>query len=216
MIMVDDPKLSPIFDHLAKKDIRLIGHLGEPRERWLPEERMVIHRGYYSSHPQYHMFLHPDMPSYEDQLAARDRMLQQHPRLKFCTAHLASLEWSVDELASFLDRFPTAVAETAARVADLQYQSSREHAKVRDFLIKYQDRILYATDLGVGTSATPENAIENVRRRWLSDWKYFATSDEVAVAQLRDPVRGLQLPKAVVEKIYRSNAERFFGRAWKE
>jgi hypothetical protein len=218
IIMIDDPKLRAIFDHIAKKNIRLIGHLGEPRDCWLPAERMLQHhRGYYASHPQYHMFLHPKMPTYEDQLTARDKMIQQHPDLKFCGAHLASLEWSVDELAEFLDRFPTTVVETAARVADLQYQSSREHGKVRDFLIKYQDRVLYATDMEiVGSSVTPKSAIENVRQRWLSDWRYFATKDDVRVSQLPDPVRGLQLPKTVVEKIYRLNAERFFNHAWKE
>lgn len=218
IIMIDDPKLRAIFDHIAKKNIRLIGHLGEPRDCWLPAERMLLHhRGYYASHPQYHMFLHPKMPTYEDQLTARDKMLQQHPDLKFCGAHLASLEWSVDELAKFLDRFPSSVVETAARVADLQYQSSREHGKVRDFLIKYQDRVLYATDMEiVGSSVTPESAIEKVRQRWLSDWRYFATKDDVRVSQLPDPVRGLQLPKTVVEKIYRLNAEHFFNHAWKE
>ena len=161
------------------------------------------------------MFLHPEMPSYEDQNTARDRMLAQHPNLQFCGAHLASLEWSVEELAKFLDRFPTAVVETAARVADLQYQSSRDRQRVRDFLIEYQDRVLYATDQGVSASADVARAMENVRRRWLSDWNYFATDNEVHVRRLGKNVRGVQLPKDVVEKIYRINAERFFDHAWK-
>ncbi len=59
-------------------------------------------------------------------------------------------------------------------------------------------------------------AIEENRERWLNDWRYFATKDDVRVPQFPDPVRGLQLPKTVVEKIYRLNAERFFDHAWKE
>jgi hypothetical protein len=216
LIMVDDPQLRPVIDHIAKKGIRLIGHLGEPRECWLPAERMVIHRGYYVQHPEYHMFLHPRMPTYEDQLAARDRMLAQHLDVKFCAAHLASLEWSVDELARFLDRFPMSVAETAARVADLQFQSSQDHAKVRDFLVKYQDRILYATDMGVAADENAADALVRVRKRWLADWTYFATDSEVNVPQLASPVRGLQLPADVIEKIYRTNAERFFDNSWKD
>ena len=54
------------------------------------------------------------------------------------------------------------------------------------------------------------------RERWLTDWRYFATKDDVRVPQFPDPVRGLQLPKTVVEKIYRQNAERFFNHSWKE
>ncbi|MCH8216063.1 MAG: amidohydrolase family protein [Planctomycetes bacterium] len=211
LVMIDDPKLDPIFDHLAQKGIRLIGHLGEPRECWLPVERMVMHRGYYASHPEYHMYLHPEMPSYEDQISARDSMLQKHPDLQFAGAHLGSLEWSVDQLAEFLDRFPEVIVETAARVRDLQYQSSLDRNKVRRFLIKYQDRIAYGTDLAVPATTAPERAIENARRRWLADWNYFATDKPTEVRQLDEPVTGLQLPKQVVEKIYRLNAERFFG-----
>lgn len=171
-VMIDDPKLDPIFAHLAKKGVRVIGHLGEPRECWLPIERMVMHRGYYASHPKYHMYLHPEMPSYEDQIAARDRMLEKHPDLRFLGAHLGSLEWSVDHLAAFLDRFPKVIVETAARVRDLQYQSSLDRKKVRDFLIKYQDRVAYGTDFGVRATDTPDQAIENARRRWLANWNY--------------------------------------------
>jgi hypothetical protein len=29
-------------------------------------------KSYFSANPQYHMFLHPEYPSYEDQINARD------------------------------------------------------------------------------------------------------------------------------------------------
>ncbi len=34
-------------------------------------------------HPQYHMYRHPEFPSYDDQIRARDRMLDKHPGLRF-------------------------------------------------------------------------------------------------------------------------------------
>ena len=216
VIMVDDPKLDPIFAHLAAKGIRLIGHLGEPKECWMPLEKMVLHRGYFSSHPEYHMYLHPEMPSYEDQIRARDHVLEKHPDLVFCAAHLASLEWSVDEMARFLDRFPKAVMETAARMAHFQYQSNRDRAKVRNFLIKYQDRVLYGTDIGVNPGTDPQRAIKNARDRWRSDWHYLATDKVIRVRRFDEPVKGLALPKPVVEKIFRLNAERFLPDSWKE
>ena len=36
LIMIDDPKFDPIFKHLAEKGIPLVGHLGEPKNCWLP------------------------------------------------------------------------------------------------------------------------------------------------------------------------------------
>ena len=81
-------------------------------------------------------------------------------------------------------------------------------------MIKHQDRMAYGTDLIVEPTDTTEEAIEAARRRWRSDWTYFATDGEVEVRQLEEPVKGLQLPRTVVEKLYRLNAERFFGDPW--
>jgi hypothetical protein len=51
--------------------------------------------------------------------------------------------------AAFLDRFPNANVDMAARMSQVQYQSVRNFDKVRNFFIKYQDRLLYGTDLTI-------------------------------------------------------------------
>jgi len=216
IVMIDDPRFEAVFDYLEVLRVPVIAHLGEPRECWLPLEQMVMHKGYFQAHPEYHMFLHPELPSYADQLTARDRLLERHPRLRFAGAHLASLEWNVGALAAFLDRFPDAIVETAARVRDLQLQSSRDRERVRDFLIRYADRVAYGTDLSVRPTAATDEAIAAARERWRADWRYFATDLPVAVRQLEQPVQGLQLPREVVEKLFRANAERFLGDAWQQ
>lgn len=216
LVMFDDPQLDPIFDHLEKRGVVLMGHLGEPKNCWLPLDQMTVNndRSYFQRNPQYHMYLHPEMPSYEEQIAARDRMLEKHKKLPFLAAHLASLEWSVDELASFLDRYPNAVAGTAARVGQLQYQSQRNRSKVIDFMVKYQDRILYGSDSGVGPSHSVPERYQAIRERWLRDWKYFATDELIRVPELDEPVRGLALPKPVVTKLYGTNAKNLFRQSF--
>jgi predicted TIM-barrel fold metal-dependent hydrolase len=94
----------------------------------------------------------PDSPtslmrSYEEQLAARDRMLDRYPQLPFVALHLASFEWDVDRIAVFLRRFPDTSVDVAARLVHLQLQAHDDRDKVRSFMIAFQDRILYATDL---------------------------------------------------------------------
>ena len=77
-VMVDDLAFEPVFNYLEANKIPLLAHLGEPRNCWLPEERMTVgndHR-YYTKHPQYYMYLHPEQPSYEDQINARDNLLK--------------------------------------------------------------------------------------------------------------------------------------------
>jgi len=216
LIMVDDPRLTPIFRHLESKGVVLMAHLGEPKNCWLPLEEMTVNndRNYFARNPQYHMYLHPELPSYEAQIEARDKMLARHPKLKFLGAHLASLEWSVDEIASFLDRFPNADVGLAARLGQIQYQSQRDREKVIAFFTKYQDRILYGTDGGANNKSSIADAYAQTKRRWLRDWRYFTTDEMIEVPELDTPVQGLALDKQVVNKIYRDNAFRLFPNSW--
>jgi hypothetical protein len=213
LVMIDDPKFDPVFDFIRRRHRVLIGHQGEPHNCWLPIAQMTVNndKEYFREHPQYHMFLHPELPSYEDQMAARDRMLTKNPQLKFMGAHLASLEWSVDRLAAFLDRYPNTVVDLAARMGQVQYQSNRERVKVRRFFIHYQDRLLYGTDLSQDPGDDPQELKHSAHATWVRDWKYIATSLTFRVPELDAPVRGLGLPKDVVRKIYSGNAERWFG-----
>ncbi len=212
LIMIDHPKFRPIIEHISKRGLVLIGHLGEPKNCWLPLEQMTVKndRNYFKRHPEYHMFLHPELPSYEQQIAARDRMISMHPNLKFIGAHFASLEWSVVELGKFLQRFPNAHVDTAARMGQLQHQSQKDYQQVRDFIIAHQDRILYGTDLTISAPTPPEAAYANALRRWKRDWLYFCTDKMITVPELNTPVKGLSLPRDVVEKIYSKNVKTLF------
>lgn len=93
-VMIDHPRFDPILDFLAKNKIPLIGHFGEPKNTWLPLEEMTVSgdRDYFTEHPEQHMYLLPEYPSYLELINARDRMLEKHPDLKFVGAHLGSLE----------------------------------------------------------------------------------------------------------------------------
>jgi hypothetical protein len=217
LVMIDDPKFDAVFEFIRERDKVLIGHQGEPRNCWLPIADMTVNndKEYFQEHPQYHMYLHPELPSYEEQMAARDRMLDRHPRLKFMGAHMASLEWSVDKLAAFLDRYPNAVVDLAARMGQLQYQSNQDLAKVRRFFIRYQDRLLYGTDLSQDPDADPQEVRRDAHETWLRDWQYLATGRTFRVPELDAPVHGLSLPRSVLKKVYSGNAERWFGNPWR-
>lgn len=211
-IMVDDPGLDPVFKYIKGKNLPVTGHLGEPKNCWLPLGQMTV-RGdssYFAENPQYHMYLHPDYPSYEDQINARDNFLQKNPDLVFVGAHLGSLEWNVDSLARRLDRFPNMAVDMSARICHLQYQSARDRERIRNFCIKYQDRLLYGTDIGEGDNVNPEEFKKYVSNTWLSDWKYFVTDDPMTTDAFSGSFTGLKLPAKVVDKIYRLNAIKWY------
>ncbi|NZA24836.1 amidohydrolase family protein [Luteimonas sp. SJ-92] len=215
LIMLDHPGLSPVAERIRALGVALIGHQGEPHNCWLPLEEMTTDndREYFRNHPEYHMYLHPEEPGYEDQIAARDQFLAAHPRLRFVGAHVGSLEYDVDRLGAFLDRFPHATVDLAARMSQVQYQSVRDRDKVRDFFIRYQDRVLYGTDLTLGPDADPDEFRRQAHAVWRADWRYLATAESQRVETIDADVPGLALPRAVVDKLYYANAARMFAPA---
>ena len=220
LIFLDNPAFSPVADEIQKLGLTLIGHQAEPYNCWLPLDQMSTDndREYFKEHPQYHMFLHPEMPSYEDQIAARDRFVAAHPQLRFVGAHLGSLEYDTDRIAAFLDKYPNANVDMAARMSQVQYQSVRDFDKVRNFFIKYQDRLLYGTDLTLnpGEAGTDEQRAEfkrSAHEAWTADWRYLATPESQRVEIIKADVPGLALPREVIDKVYYANAVRAFALA---
>jgi predicted TIM-barrel fold metal-dependent hydrolase len=211
-IMADDPGLDQVINFISDRGLPVTGHLGEPRNCWLPLDKMTVvgDSSYFAENPRYHMYLHPDYPSYEEQINARDHLLEKHPDLIFIGCHLGSLEYNVDELAKRLDKFPNMAVDMAARICHLQYQAMTDNKKVRDFCIKYQDRLLYGTDLSDLDSSDGPALKRRIHETWTSDWKFFVTDAKMTTWNFRGSFNGLHLPKEVVDKIYYKNALKWY------
>lgn len=215
-VMVDDARFTPIFQSLEQRGVVVLGHQGEPRNAWLPLEQMTTDgdRQYFTEHPEYHMFRHAEWSSYEEQLAARDRLLTRHAKMKFLALHLASLEWSVDRIGEFLTRHPNASVDLAARAVHLKLQASADRERVRQFFIRFQDRIVYATDLTRLPVQSDSAFADEAHTAWLNDWRFLSDSDELHSDEFGASFQGLALPREVLDKIYHANARRLFPSAW--
>ena len=207
-VFLDDPLYDPILDFIAENDKPLLTHIGEPLNCWLPVDSMTVNgdKSYFTNHPEYHMYLHPDYPSHSRLMESRDHVLVNHPDLNMIGAHFGSLEWDVDVLGERLDRYPNFAVDMAARVCHLQVQ---EREKVRKFIIKYQDRLLYATDLSV-SEENFEGKKAWIENEWRSDWRYFATGNMMESRNVDGEFKGLDLDKKVLEKIFCSNAVKWY------
>jgi predicted TIM-barrel fold metal-dependent hydrolase len=115
------------------------------------------------------------------------------------------MEADVDQMAQRFDHYPNFAVDTAARVPYFMLQS---RDKVRAFLIKYQDRILYATDLVVMPRDSTEKALQEWTATYERDWKFFATDQTVEYKG--HTYQGLALPEPVLEKIFHGNAVHWF------
>ena len=130
-----------------------------------------------------------------------------------CSPATRSCAWSVaisgsDEddlkrLAKRLDAYPNFAVDTAARV---RYFARGDRDQVRQFLTRYQDRILYATDFSL-REGDPAAAARSLQATHDRDWAFFAGDDRMDYAGR--PTRGLALPDGVLRKIFRENALRW-------
>jgi len=199
-VMPDDPVFAPILRTIAAHNKTLIAHLAEPDSCWQPLDKENIDADYYKEHPEWYMYGKPDHPSKARILEARDHLLAENPDLRVVGAHLGSMEVDLDGLAQRFDRYPNFAVDTAARVI---YLAIQPREKVRAFLMKYQDRVLYGTDLGYRPKGDSDS-MQDWESTYLRDWKFFSTSDVVEFDG--HEARGLQLPDSVLRKLYHNNA----------
>jgi len=204
-VMPDDPAFEPIYQSIAAHNRTVVAHIAEPDSCWQPPNPASPDYSYYKQHPEEYAYLHPEWPSKAAILAARDHFLEESPKLRVVGAHLGSMETDVDEIAKRFDHYPNFAVDTAARV---EYLMMQPRDKVRAFLIKYQDRVLYGTDLVVMPKDDTEKALAEWNDTYARDWKFFATNKTLEVKGRK--VQGLELPEPVLRKLYHDNAVRWF------
>jgi Amidohydrolase len=202
-LLPDDPALLPIYEAIQHAGKTLIAHLAEPNGAWLPLDAKNPELTYYSNNPQWHMFGRDGAPLKAPILTARDRVLARYPKLRVVGCHLGSDEDDLKQLAKRLDAYPNFAVDTAARV---RYLARGERENVREFLTRYQDRVLYATDFSL-RDGDPARAATSMQATHDRDWAFFAGTEMMDYAG--KPTRGLGLDERILRKIFRENALRW-------
>src|SRR5690554_303271 len=148
-----------------------------------------------------------DPVEYWRQVVAVERVLQRHPDLVLIVAHCSWLicqDAQIDYLRYLLATYPNFHVDLAAT---FQYFHLVDHANLRDFLIEYSDRILYGTDVSTIRDAQLSNNIARYNRTFR-----ILETDEMVEGGFfgMNPVKGLNLPREVLEKIYYKNALKLY------
>ena len=144
-------------------------------------------------------------------MQTRDSMLEKHPSLRYVGLHLFSMEWSIEEVALRLDRYPNTMTDLAERICHLQLQAKENWNAVRDFCIKYQDRIIYGTDV-IDDGSMEDRALNNrFEELWKFHYRFFASNEEMIAPEFKGVFKGLQLPEEVITKIFKTNAVKTYG-----
>jgi len=205
-VMPDGPMFEPIYQDIAAHNKTLVIHAADPDEAWDGKQPITASASYYAANPQWNMSTKLDAPQKGTILQARDHLLATNTDLRVIGAHLGSGEHELDDLGARFERYPNFAVDTAARIRNL---AAQPRETVRSFLLKYQDRILYGTDLRFdGTSGFNDQAASQIwERQYELDWRYLATADNFNYHGRR--IEGLSLPRPVLKKIFHDNAVRW-------
>jgi predicted TIM-barrel fold metal-dependent hydrolase len=212
-IQADDPRFDAVWEMCAKYSKPVMIHLSDSYGRFLPigPENERYEAGLWRSSPDGNYY-HTGHPTPDVIEKARENMHARHPHTRFVNAHFAMLYYDMDKVAALLDRFPNADVELSATVQDL----GRAPRMVREFFLKYQDRILFGSD------GNPNRGIDEF---WVPHWRFLETFDEHFdhPAQLRSAtgaplhgrwrIYGIGLPDDVLRKVYYQNALRYLPAA---
>ena len=160
------------------------------------------------AHPDW-SFYGRDYPSFDELIAARDRMLAKHPKTTFVCLHVGHDSENLAAVSQALDRFPNMMVETAARIGEL----GRQPRTSRKFFDKYQDRILFGTDASPAATNTPQQVfgadMYSIYFRFLeTEDEYFDYAPSPVPPQGRWRIYGIGLPDEILKKVYYANAER--------
>lgn len=200
-VQCDDPLFDPIYAHLAERGRTLLAHIAEPLACWRPLDPESPHYGYYRDYPEWHMAGRTDVPTHEQLMAARDRVLEKHPKLRVVGAHLGSLEYSLEEIAARLDRYPNFAVDSSARLGDI---AMKPREKLLEFFDRYQDRLLWGTDVILASDAN----LPWTRECYAMEQAFFETDERVRVGAKE--YQGLALPERILKKFYITNAQRWY------
>jgi predicted TIM-barrel fold metal-dependent hydrolase len=198
LIRVDDPRLVPLWECAGEIGVPVLIHTSDPAAFFLPTDRYNEHYPTLLRAREWRAW--GSHYSKEQLLEQRERLVSRHRKTTFICAHVANFPENLAFVAAFLDRNPNAFVDLSARIDEL----GRQPYSARKFLITYQDRVLFGTDMPLRAD------IYRCYYRFLeTEDEYFDYPDYVGIwGRSRWGIYGLHLPDDVVEKIYRTNALR--------
>lgn len=193
-IHIDDPKMKPLLQACAELHMPVSIHIGE--DRWMYETPDSTNDGMMNAATWHVDMTAPGKLTHEQLLRSLENAVRDNPRTIFIACHLGNCSSDLEKLGRLLDRYPNLYADIAARYGEIAPVPRYAAA----FIGKYQDRLLYGTDMGT------DAAMYRVTFRILesADEHFY----EIGLFNYHWPLYGLDLPRPVLEKIYNQNAAR--------
>ena len=211
---VDEPALDPIWATAGRLGLPVFIHTSDPKAFWDPLTAENERWAELGVHPEW-SFADPRYPRREALLAQRDRLLARHRGTTFIGVHFANNPEDLDYVERTLAAHPNLYVDIAARVPEIGRHAAD---KVRALFIRFQDRILFGTDIGItrglmlGSVGKKQPRLPDAILFYADHFRFLETRDRQIPHPT--PIQGswridaIGLPPMVLAKVYNGNALR--------
>jgi uncharacterized protein len=192
---LDDPLMQPVLRRMGELGLPLNIHVADPIWMYMPMDS--TNDGMMNA-LKWRLDDRPDIVGHNGMIEILERAVAANPGTTFIAVHFANLSYDLSRLGGMLDKYPNLYADISARYAE----TAVIPRYMREFYIRYQDRLLYGTDMGYALSM------------YRTTFRILETADEHfynhGLFSYQWSLNGFDLPDEVLKKIYRDNALKLF------
>ena len=187
----DDDRMIPIFSKCAELGLPVNIHVADPK--WMYEPMDETNDGLMNAYT-WRLDNQKGIVDHQGMMQILENTLKKNPHTLIIACHLANCCYDLSIVGVMLDKYPNFYIDIGARFGEL----APIPRTARVFFEKYQDRILYGTDMGFSLDM------------YRITFRILETADEHFYDHSRFsyhwPLYGIDLPEQVLEKVYHKNA----------
>lgn len=190
---IDDQRMKPLLDKCAELGMPINIHVGEPQ--WFYENMDSTNDGLMNAY-SWRLDNQEGILNLDEVLKTLENAVRDNPNNLFIACHLANQNTDLPKLGRLLDLYPNLYSDISARYSE----NAPVPRYTKDFFEKYQDRLLYGTDMGFDKSM-----YETTFRILESNDEHFYN---VELFGYHWPLYGFGLNDETLEKLYSLNAKK--------
>ncbi|NQT23821.1 amidohydrolase [candidate division KSB1 bacterium] len=188
---LDDPRMDPLLEKCAELGLSINVHIAEPI--WMYELMDSTNDGLMNAY-DWRLDNQPDIVDHAGMIDILERAVKRHSQTIFIACHFANCSYDLNKLGDLLDKYPNLYADISARYAE----TAPIPRFVSQFYSRYQDRLLYGTDMGFDV-----NMYRLTFRILESEDEHFYATDQFGYHW---SLNGFGLNEEILKKVYRDNA----------
>lgn len=188
---LDDPRMDPLLEKCADLKIPISIHVADPI--WMYQPMDSTNDGLMNA-MEWRLDNQKDIVDHAGMIDILERAVKRHPRTLFIAVHFANLCYDLTKMGELLDKYPNLYADNSARYAE----TAPIPRFVARFYEKYQDRLVYGTDMGF------DREMYRITFRILesADEHFYETNQ----FGYHWALNGFGLSDQILKKVYRDNA----------